>query len=183
MDTSVYSQQRKDLRATYKENVRFSIDQFNWHLGRSRNISKKGIFIETEKMPKLGARVYLNFKIPSRVYTKNIKAVGEVVRLADTKEKFLKMGNSGIGIKFSLLPNEELVMRSFISDSGHSIPGFFPRTYGSVKPVYGSDKGALHLLCKWWLKELADKALTFKGVVVESVVLVIILMIVFIIIL
>jgi len=57
------SQQRKDLRIPFQANVQFSMDQFNWHLGRSQNISKRGIFVETGKMPKLGTRIYLNFKI------------------------------------------------------------------------------------------------------------------------
>jgi len=174
------SQQRKDFRIPYKENVQFSTDQFNWHLGKSQNISKRGIFIGTAKMLKLGSKIYLNFKIPSRNQMKNIKATGEVVRLADNEEKALKMGSSGIGINFSLLPTDENIIRNFIrSIADYSTPAFASPSPQFAKPVYGKPGSALYPLLKWWVKALADKAFTFNGFVVEMVALVIIILIVF----
>jgi Tfp pilus assembly protein PilZ len=174
------SQQRKDLRIPYNENVQFSMDQFNWHLGRSQNISKRGIFVETGKMLKLGSKLYLNFKIPGRHQTKNIKATGEVVRIVDTEEKALKMGSSGIGVSFSLIPTDENVIRSFIrSVADRSVPAFSSPSSQVARPVYGKAGGSLHGLLKWWVKGVAAKAFTFKGFVVEMVALIIIVLIVF----
>jgi len=174
------SQQRKDLRIPYNENVQFSMDQFNWHLGRSQNISKRGIFVETGKMLKLGSRIYLNFKIPSRHQTKNIKATGEVVRLIDSEEKALKMGSSGIGINFSLLPTDENIIRSFIrSIADRSVLAYSSPSSQFANPVYGKARGSLHSLLKWWVKSVAAKAFTFNGFAVEMVALIIIILIVF----
>lgn len=174
------SQQRKDLRIPYKENVQFSMDQFNWHLGRSQNISKRGIFVATGKMLKLGSKLYLNFKIPGRHQVKNVKATGEVVRLADTEEKASKMGSSGIGISFSLIPTDEHVIRSFIrSIADRSAPAFSSPSSQYAKPVYGKARGPLYALLKWWVKCIAARAFTFNGFVVEMFALVIIILIVF----
>ncbi len=182
MARTASSQQRKDLRIPYKENVQFSMDQFNWHLGRSQNISKRGIFVETGKMLKLGSRIHLNFKIQSRHQTKNIKATGEVVRLIDSEEKALKMGSSGIGINFSLLPTDENIIRSFIrSIADRSVLAYSSPSSQFASPVYGKARGSLqlHALLKWWVKSVAAKAFTFNGFAVEMVALIIIILIVF----
>jgi len=156
------------------------MNQFNWYLGRSQNISKRGIFVETGKMLKLGSRIYLNFKIQSRYQTKNIKATGEVVRLTDIEERALKMGNSGIGVNFSLIPTDENTIRNYIkSIADRSVHAFASPSPQFLKPVHVKARSSLTALLKWWVKMLAAKALTFNGFVVEMVALIIIIMIVF----
>lgn len=180
MARTAVSQQRKDVRIPYKENVQFSMDQFNWYLGRSQNISKRGIFVETDKMLKSGSRIFLNFKIPGRYQVNNIKATGEVVRLADIEEKALRMGSSGIGVRFSLLPTDENIIRSFIrSIDDRSVPAFSFPSPKITKPVYGKARGSFYALLKWWFRNIATKAFTFNGFVVEMVALIIIILIVF----
>ena len=73
MDELVSDNQRKDLRILFNSDVRFSMDQFNWHLGRADNISKCGIFVETERRLKVGIKIYLNFSIPTNF--QNINAM------------------------------------------------------------------------------------------------------------
>ena len=114
MDRLVVDNHRRDFRIPFDSDIRYSIDQFNWHLGKADNISRSGIFIETDKVPKVGSRIYLNFNLPNCF--QNIKATGEVVRLADVDDGDTGVEFSGMGIKFALIPSEEFVVRSFIRD-------------------------------------------------------------------
>jgi hypothetical protein len=103
-----------------------------------------------------------------------------VVRLIDSEEKALKMGSSGIGINFSLLPTDENIIRSFIrSIADRSVLAYSSPSSQFASPVYGKARGSLHALLKWWVKSVAAKASTFNGFVVEMVALIIIILIVF----
>ena len=179
MDASVHSQQRKDLRISYEENIRFSTDKFNWHLGRSQNISKRGIFVETAKMLKIGSTIYLNFKIPNKVHTKHVKAVGEVVRLTGAEEKSLDVGGAGIGVQFSLLLSEEVSIRNYIKGMvKRTVPSYSPTLYPPAEPVDEKAASSLSSLLKWWAKEAVAKASTSNGLVVELVILAIVVVVV-----
>ena len=104
MDKVVQYGRREDMRIPYRGTVRFSADQFNWYLNQAKNISKRGIFIDTEEMFRVGTRLYLTFDltIGSEV-VRRIRTTGRVVRLAKEGESAQGVG-SGIGIQFSLLP-------------------------------------------------------------------------------
>ena len=106
--------------------------------------------------------------------------MGEVVRLDDTEEKAFKMGSTGIGISFSLLPTDENIVRSFIrSIANSSVPAFSFPSSQFAKTVYGKASGSSYALLKWWFKNIAARAFTANGFVVEMVALIIIILIIF----
>ena len=172
MDELVSDNQRKNLRILFNHDVRFSMDQFNWHLGRADNISKGGIFVETERRLKVGVKIYLNFSIPTNF--QNIKATGEVVRLANaaggsTKEEF-----SGMGIRFSLAPSEELMIRSFIRGIlDNSVPVRSPSLRQPSRRILSAEtKSSLIYTIKWWVKEIVTKFARVNYLIAELVVLI-----------
>ena len=179
MDKLVVGNRRKDLRIPFKSNVRFSADQFNWYLDRSQNVSKRGLFIETEKMFKVGSRIYLHFNLMEGDHVKKIKAIGKVVRLGSVEEVG-RRERSGIGIRFSLLPSEDRMICSFIEGIvNYSVPVSSSSLHQSATHIYGEAKGSPASLFKWWLKEIVSKACTANGLIVELVFLVVIILIVF----
>lgn len=178
MDRLVSGNQRKDLRIPLNGNVRFSADQFNWNLGKACDISKGGIFIATEKMLKVGSKVYLNFSLKSKY--QNIKTIGEVVRLANDEDRSVKQEYSGMGVRFSLLPSEELMMRSVIRGVvNNAVPlrSSSMRQSPKRRLYKPGAKSYLSTSFKWWLKETIKKAFSVNYLIVELVLLVVILMV------
>lgn len=173
MDGLVASNQRRDLRIPFSSNVRFSTDQFNWHLGRAQNISKSGIFVATEKMLKAGTRIYLNFSLKTNF--QNIKAIGKVVRMAIAEEKAIGEG-SGMGVRFSLLPSEELMVRSVIRGVvDNSVPVRSSSLQQTAKNKLCKERATNPLAAslKWWLKEVVTKTFSSHYLIVELVLLVV----------
>ena len=105
MDNLALQSKRKEMRIPFTGTVRFSADQFNWYLNKAQNISRNGIFIETEEEFKAGTKLYLNFDLTINAeVVKKIRTRGEVVRLAGDEERGAGSQGPGIGIHFSLLP-------------------------------------------------------------------------------
>jgi uncharacterized protein (TIGR02266 family) len=178
MDGLLAGNQRRDLRIPFDNDIRYSMDQFNWHLGRADNLSKGGIFIATEKMLKVGSRVYLNFNLPNTF--QNIKTTGEVVRLANTEEGSMEENFSGIGIRFSLIPSEERMIRSFIRGIfNNSVP---VRSSTMQKPQKHSLKvkteNTFVSIVKWWVKETVTNFVKVNYLIAELVVLVFIVVLI-----
>ena len=178
MDGLVAGNQRRDLRIPFNNDVRFSMDQFNWHLGRADNISKGGIFIATERRLKIGSKIHLNFNLPTTF--QNIKATGEVVRLANagggnTEEEF-----SGMGIRFSLIPSEELMIRSFIRGIlNNSVPVRSSTMQKSQNHIFKVEtKNTFVSVVKWWVKEAVAKFVKVNYLIAELIVLVFILVLI-----
>jgi Tfp pilus assembly protein PilZ len=172
--------QRRDVRIPFTDDVRFSTDEFSWHRGRARNISRSGIFVETDRMAKVGSRIFLNFSLATNF--QNVKAMGEIVRLDHDKGNALGRGMCGMGIKFSLLPSEELMIKGVIRDvvngydvpkGSSSVPKFAKRT-----PYVVEDQGSFRHILKWWVKEIVSKSIAINGLIVELVLLLIVLMVV-----
>jgi hypothetical protein len=172
--------QRKDVRIPFTNEVRFSTDEFSWHRGRARNISRSGIFVEMDRMAKVGSRMFLNFSLATNF--KNVKAMGEIVRLDHDKGNALGSGMCGMGIKFSLLPSEELMIKSVIREvvngydvpnDSSSVPQFKKRT-----PYVVEDQGSFRHILKWWAKEIVSKSLAMNGLILELVLLLIIILVV-----
>ena len=178
MDGLVAGNQRRDLRIPFDSDIRYSMDQFNWHLGRADNISKGGIFVATEKMLKLGSRVYLNFNLPNTF--QNIKTTGEVVRMANAEEGSMGVEFSGMGIRLSLIPSEELMIRSFIRGIlNNSVPVRFSTKQKSQKHIFKVEtKNTFVPVLKWWVKETVTKFVKVNYLVAELVVLVFILVLI-----
>ena len=180
MDKLVSNQRRKDLRIPFKSVVRLSADKINWHLDKTNDISKSGIFIETGEMFKEGSKVHLNFDLATDCQVKNIKTVGKVVRLVAAKEAAGLKEESGIGIKFSLMPGEEFMIRSFIKDTANQTASVPPSSLPQpAKHICVEAKIQPLSLLKWWLKEAFVKTFTLKGVIVELVLLIVIILVVF----
>ncbi|MBW1838440.1 MAG: PilZ domain-containing protein [Deltaproteobacteria bacterium] len=177
MDGLVAGNQRRDLRIPFDSDIRYSMDQFNWHLGRADNISKGGIFVATEKMLKLGSRVYLNFNLPNTF--QNIKTTGEVVRMANAEEGSMGGEFSGMGIRLSL-PSEELMIRSFIRGIlNNSVPVRSSTMQKSQKHILKVEtKNTFVPVLKWWVKEIFTKLVKVNYLVAELVVLVFILVLI-----
>jgi len=178
MDGLVAGNQRRDLRIPFDSDIRYSMDQFNWHLGRADNISKGGIFVATEKMLKLGSRVYLNFNLPNTF--QNIKTTGEVVRMANAEERSMGVEFSGMGIRLSLIPSEELMIRSFIRGIlNNSVPVRSSTKQKSQKHIFKVEtKNSFVPVLKWWVKETVTKFVKVNNLVAELVVLVFILVLI-----
>ena len=176
MDQSVPRKQSRDLRVPFKHVVRFGVDRSNLHLDRAHDISKSGMFIETEKTFKVGSNVHLNFDLVTDFQVKNIKAVGKVVRLADTIKKAGKSEGFGVGIKFFLLPSEEFLIHSFVEDMANQTEEFSPSFNQTEKHIYVEVKrspDSLFCLSKWWLEEMVAKAFAYNGLIMQLVILVI----------
>lgn len=176
MDKLVSSKRRRDTRVPFKHVVRFGVDRSNLHLDKAHDISKSGMFIETREKLKVGSNVHLNFDLITDFQIKNIKAVGKVVRLADTTKKAGKSEGSGVGIKFFLLPSEEFLIRSFVEDMANQATEPSPSSNRTVKHICVEVKrspDSLFCLSKWWLKEMVDKAFAYNGLIMQLVILVI----------
>ncbi len=172
----VSSKQNRDIRVPFKNVVKFGVDRSNLHLDKAHDISKSGMFIETEKKLKVGSKVHLNFDLITDFQVKNIKAVGKVVRLADTIEKAGKSEGSGVGIKFSLLPSEEFLIRGFVKDIANQTTESSPSSNRPAKHIcveVKSPPDSLSCLFKWWLKDIVAKAFAFNGLIMQLVILVI----------
>jgi Tfp pilus assembly protein PilZ len=172
----VSSKQNRDMRVPFKNVVKFGVDRSNLHLDKAHDISKSGMFIETEKKLKVGSKVHLNFDLITDFQVKNIKAVGKVVRSADTIEKAGKSEGSGVGIKFSLLPSEEFLIRGFVKDIANQTTESSPSSNQPAKHICVEVKnppGSLFCLFKWWLKDIVAKAFAFNGLIMQLVILVI----------
>jgi len=87
-----------------------------------------------------------------------------------------------MGIKFSLLPSEELMIKGVIRDvvngydvpkGSSSVPKFAKRT-----PYVVEDQGSFRHILKWWVKEIVSKSIAINGLIVELVLLLIVLMVV-----
>jgi len=176
MNPFVPRKQSRDMRVPFKHVVRFGVDRSNLHLDKAHDISKSGMFIETEKTFKVGSNVHLNFDLITDFQVKNIKAVGKVVRLADTIKKAGKSEGSGVGIKFFLLPSEEFLIRNFVKDIANQIKESSPLINRAAKHIcveVKSPPDSLFCLFKWWLKEMVAKAFAFNGLIMQLVILVI----------
>jgi len=176
MEKLVSTKKSRDIRVPFKNVVKFGVDQSNLHLDKAHDISKSGMFIETEKKLKVGSKVHLNFDLITDFQVKNIKAVGKVVRSADTIEKAGKSEGSGVGIKFSLLPSEEFLIRSFVKDIANQARESSPSLNRPAKHIcleVKSPPDSLLCLSKWWLKEMVAKAFAYNGLIMQLVILVI----------
>ena len=172
----VSSKQNRDIRVPFKNVVKFGVDRSNLHLDKAHDISKSGMFIETEKKLKVGSKVHLNFDLITDFQVKNIKAVGKVVRFADAIEEAGKSEGSGVGIKFFLLPSEEFLIRSFVKDIANQITESSTSINRPEKHIcleVKSPPDSLFCLSKWWLKEIAAKAFACNGLIMQLVILVI----------
>ena len=178
MDGLVAGNQRRDLRIPFDNDIRYSMDQFNWHLGRADNISKGGVFIATERILKVGSRIYLNFNLPNTF--QNIKATGKVVRLANAEERSTEEEFSGMGIRFSLVHSEELMIRSFIRGIlNNSVPVRSSTMQKSQKHIFKVEtKSTFVSVLKWWVKETVTKFVKVNYLIAELVVLVFILVLI-----
>lgn len=176
MDQFVSQKQKRDMRVPFNHVVRFGVDRSNLHMDKAHDISKSGMFIETDKPFKVGSNVHLNFDLISDYQVKNIKAVGKVVRLTGSAKKAAKRESAGVGIKFSLLPSEEFLIRSFVEDMANQTAKFSPAFNQKAKHVCVEVKhspDSLFCLTKWWLKEMVDKAFAYNGLIMQLVLLVI----------
>ncbi len=168
MDKLVSSKQSRDIRVPFENVVKFGVDRSNLHLDKAHDISKSGMFIETGQKLKVGSKVHLNFDLITDFQVKNIKAVGKVVRLADTIEKAGKSEGSGVGIKFSLLPSEEFLIRGFVKDIANQTTESSPSSNRPAKHIcveVKSTPDSFSCLFKWWLKDIIDKAFSFNGLI------------------
>ena len=173
MDDLVSDSNRKEMRIPYRGTVRFSADQFNWYLNKAQNISKKGIFIETEEKFTVGTKLYLNFDLTiNDEVVKKIRTIGEVVRLADSGEKGNETENRGLGIRFSLLESEEAAMRTFVKDVvDSSMDGLFSGAESPAKHVCVKVQDANPSFLDWWLQETLNKMFSTNGLIIELAVI------------
>ena len=174
MDNLAPHGRRKEGRIPYSGTVRFSADQFNWYLNRARNVSKKGIFIETEEKFKVGTKLYINFDLTvDGSVVKKIRTFGEVVRLAGDEKEGLETKPHGLGICFSLLPSQETVMRTFVvACAGSCLEGSSPLPLPSKQVYIGLQMEPVPLL-RWWIQEVVNKLLSTNGLILELAVILI----------
>jgi Tfp pilus assembly protein PilZ len=175
----VSDSKRTEMRIPYRGTVRFSADQFNWYLNKAHNISKKGIFIETEEKFTVGTKLYLNFDLTANdEVVKKIRTIGEVVRLAGSAEKGTDAENGGLGIRFSLLESEEAAMRAFVKDVvDSSLDGLFSGAESPAKHVCVKIHDAEPSFLGWWLQEAVNKMLSTHGLIIELTVILIFIVI------
>ena len=168
MDKVVQYGRREDMRIPYRGTVRFSADQFNWYLNQAKNISKRGIFIDTEEMFRVGTRLYLTFDltIGSEV-VRRIRTTGRVVRLAKEGESAQGVG-SGIGIQFSLLPGERQVINAFTRDNPQNqIADFIDARQSPAMHVCMKVEDSTSSPLGWWFKELVNRVYSTNGIILE----------------
>ena len=173
MDELVSLDNRKALRIPYGGAVRFSADQFHWHLNKAQNISKEGLFIETGEVFTLGTNLYLNIDltVDTRV-VKKIRTVGKVVRLAGEVEETSPYKSGGIGVHFSLLPGEECIIRDFARHAVNpALPKDIPVKHKPARHVYVEVHRESYSWLQWWLKEAFNKLLSTNGLILELVAL------------
>jgi hypothetical protein len=109
---------------------------------------------------------------------KKIRTIGEVVWLAgDTKEGLVNE-QYGLGIYFSLLPNQETAMRIFVGEWADSSPeGPCASLPSPSKHVcLGVQREPVSLL-RWWFQEVANKLLSTNGLILELAVMLIFLVV------
>jgi Tfp pilus assembly protein PilZ len=173
MDELVSFDNRKVLRTPYNGAVRFSADQFHWHLNKAQNISKEGLFIETGEVFTPGTRLYLNIDLTvDTQVVKRIRPVGRVVRLAGEGEDTSQNKSGGLGIHFSLLPREERIIRDFANHAVNpSLPEDIPAKQDPAKHVRIEVHREVYSCLQWWLKEALNKVLRTNSVILELVAL------------
>jgi Tfp pilus assembly protein PilZ len=172
MDELVSFDNRKVLRIPYSGAVRFSANQFHWHLNKAQNISKEGLFIETGEVFTLGTRFYLNIDLTvDTQVVKKIRTVGKVVRLAGEEEASHNK-SSGLGVHFSLLPGEERIIRDFAQhDAAPALPEDIPTKHDPAWHVCVEVREEAYSWLQWWLKEALNKLLSTNGLILELVAL------------
>lgn len=169
MDKGVLYEQRKELRIPYRGAVRFSADQFHWYLNTSQNISKEGLFIETEEVfaPDALLYLYIDLRVNDRV-VKKIRTTGRVVRLAGGGEGTFPKKSAGIGIRFSLLPGDERIIRDFAEQAvNHVLSQLIPPSRQTDKQVMVAVHSKSDSYLRWWLKEALNRMLGTKGLILE----------------
>lgn len=172
MDALVSLDNRKALRIPYSGAVRFSADQFHWHLNKAQNISKEGLFIETGEVFTLGTRLYLNIDLTvDTQVVKKIRTVGNVVRLAG-EEETSPYKSGGLGVHFSLLPGEERIIRDFAKHAVNpSPPEDIPAKHNPARHVRVEVQREAYSCLQWWLKEALNKLLSTNSLILELVAL------------
>ena len=179
MDELVSFDNRKELRIPCSGAVRFSADQFHWHLNKAQNISKEGLFVETGEVFSLGTNLYLHIDLTvDTQVVKKIRTVGKVVRLAGEEEDNSSNKGGGMGIQFSLLSSEERIIRDFAKHTVNpSLPEDTPAKHNSVRRVSVEVHGEAYSCLQWWWKEALNKLWSTNGFLIElTVILAIIVM-------
>ena len=163
---------RKALRIPYGGAVRFSADQFHWHLNKAQDISNEGLFIETGEVFTLGTRLYLNIDLTvDTQVVKKIRTVGRVVRLAG-EEETSPYKSGGLGVHFSLLPGEECIIRDFAQHAVNpSPPEDIPAQHNPARHVRVEVYREAYSCLQWWLKEGLNKLLSTNSLILELVAL------------
>ena len=180
MSTAEVGYKRKDLRVPLEDDVRYTADKFNWYFGWGQNISKSGIFIETERIFKIGSLICMNLilAVPGH-QTKKLKVVGKVVRVANGKPESSDRTSQGMGVEFCYSLGEELILRKFILDAiDHSITINFAPLPQASSCEDSEQRPSPYALCKWWLKEVITNSCLFNRTTVELVLVVIILVLI-----
>ena len=179
MEELVSLDNRKTLRIPYRGAVRFSADQFHWHLNKAQNISQEGLFIETGKVFTLGTNLYLHIDLTvDTQVVKKIRTVGKVVRLVGGGDATSHDESGGLGIHFSLLPSEEGIIRDFAKHAADaSLPEGIPAQYDPARHVCVEVQGEAYSCLQWWWKEALNKLLGTNGLILELTVLLAILVI------
>ena len=173
MDELVSLDNRKALRIPYGGAIRFSADQFHWHLNKAQNISKEGIFIETGEVFTLGTHLYLNIDLTvDTQVVKKIRTVGKVVRLAGEGEDTAQSKIGGLGVHFSLLPGEERIIRDFAKHAVNpSLAEDIPVKHNPARQVRVEVHREAYSCLQWWLKEGLNKLLSTNSLILELVAL------------
>jgi Tfp pilus assembly protein PilZ len=173
MDELVSFDNRKALRIPYSGAVRFSADQFHWHLNKAQNISKGGLFIETGEVFTPGTRLYLNIDLTvDTQVVKKIRTVGKVVRLAGEEEDTSQNKSGGLGIHFSLLPREERIIRDFAKHAVNpSLREDISVKHNPVRHVHVEVQREVYSCLQWWLKEALNKLSRTNSLILELVAL------------
>ena len=177
MEELVSLDNRKALRIPYRGAIRFSADQFHWHLNKAQNISQEGLFIETGKVFTLGTNLYLHIDLTvDKQVVKKIRTVGKVVRLAGEEDATSQKKSGGLGVHFALLPSEECIIRDFAKHAvDSSLPeGIFAQN-DLEKHVCVEVRGEVYSCLQWWCKEAINKVLSTGGLILELTVLLAIL--------
>ena len=173
MDEMVSFDNRKSLRIPCSGAVRFSADQFHWHLNKAQNISKEGLFIETGEVFTLGTNLYLHIDLTvDAQVVKKIRTVGKVVRLAGEEEDTSQIKSGGIGIHFSLVPSEERIIRDFAKHAvDPSLSEDVPAKHNPARHVSVEVHGEVYSYLQWWWKEVLNKLLSTNGLILELTVI------------
>jgi Tfp pilus assembly protein PilZ len=179
MDELVSFDNRKELRIPCSGAVRFSADQFHWHLNKAQNISKEGLFVETGEVFTLGTNLYLHIDLTvDTQVVKKIRTVGKVVRFAGEEEDTSHNKSGGMGIHFSLLPSEELIIRDFAEHAVNPpLPEDISAQHNTERHVCVEVHGEAYSCLQWWWKEALNKLLSTNGFLIELTVILAIIVI------